>query len=626
MIFKLWGLLLFRFGFYDDRSFLAPKVGDVKSVRFRGLIPGALGTLAVLMLALPAEAARLQFWRFNPTENRLVFTTDDGVRPRAQLIQNPTRIVIDLPGVTLGSAPRSQTIGGAIREVRVGQFDAQTARLVIELSPGYTVDPQQVVVQGSTATQWLVQLPTPQPAEATPPASPSIALPDEATPLIPGAATRLDGVRVTRDGLFLRTQGAVPEVETDRSRDRHRLVLSVENTTLATQTPESVDINQFGVERIQFEQADDDPPTVEVTLELSDRDTNWQASATNLGGIALVPTGGVDVAEIRERQPNASPPSSPVATPDASTPPITTIESVELVNGGTQLLIRGDAPIASYTSGWDRATTDYQIVIPNARLANAIANPQLPEGGPLARIRLREEDNTVILSLLPAAGARLGQVNQPSQQFLALGLQGTPMVVPGFTPNDPINLPSVAGRVVVVIDPGHGGRDPGAIGIGGLRETNVVLPISQRVASLLQQQGVAVVMTRNSETSVELGSRVQIAERANANLFVSIHANAISMSRPDVNGIETYYYSSSQGLTLARLIHNNLLQATGGPDRGVRSARFYVLRRTSMPAALVETGFVTGARDAPLLRDPAYQERIAQAIARGILQYVQQYY
>lgn len=590
----------------------------------RGLTPIILGSLAGLLLALPVEAAQLQFWRFNAAENRLIFTTDESVRPRAQLIQNPTRIVIDLPGIRLGNATRNQLVGGgAVREVRVGQFDAQTTRLVIELNPGYTVDPQQVVVQGSTPTQWLVQLPTPQqtqPNSTTASPSPSGSA---HTPVVEGAATRLDGVRITRSGLFLQTEGEIPDLDIDRSRNRRRITLEIENTSLSTQLEDSIEINQFGVDEIRFEQEDDDPPTVEVTLELDDNDINWQASATNLGGIALVPVGRDASTSVNARREDDDDDSSS-SSPSDTTPTITTVQSVEVTNDGTQLVVRSSEPIQSYTSGWDRATTDYQIVIPNAQLAEAIENPQLPEGGPLRRIRLREENNTVIVSLAPAAGIRLGDVNQPSQEFLVLGMQGNPAAPPGFTPGAPVTLPDVAGQTVVVIDPGHGGRDPGAIGIGGLRETNVVLPISLQVANLLQQQGVTVVMTRTSEQTVELEGRVQIAERANADLFVSIHANAINMSRPDVNGIETYY-ASTQGLRLARAIHNSLLQAVGGPDRGVRQARFYVIRRTSMPAALVETGFVTGARDAPLLRDPSYQQRIAEAIARGILLYIQGY-
>ena len=113
-----------------------------------------------------------------------------------------------------------------------------------------------------------------------------------------------------------------------------------------------------------------------------------------------------------------------------------------------------------------------------------------------------------------------------------------------------------------------------------------------------------------------------MAERMNADVFVSIHANAISLSRPDINGLETYYYSNGQ--RLAQTIHNSILQGVDVGNRGVRNARFYVLRRTSMPSVLVEVGFVTGREDAAKLSSPAYQSQMAQAIARGILQYLQQ--
>ncbi len=178
------------------------------------------------------------------------------------------------------------------------------------------------------------------------------------------------------------------------------------------------------------------------------------------------------------------------------------------------------------------------------------------------------------------------------------------------------------GRTVVVIDPGHGGRDPGAVGIGGLREADVVLSISQQVASILERQGVQAILTRRDNSGLELAPRVQMAQRANANLFVSIHANAISMSRPDVNGVETFHYSASSA-NLARSIQNSIVSSTGMVNRGVKTARFYVLTRTSMPAVLVETGFVTGRNDAARLASPAFRTQMAEAIARGIMQHVQ---
>ncbi|MBE9138287.1 DUF3747 domain-containing protein [Nodosilinea sp. LEGE 07088] len=182
-------------------------------------------------------------------------------------------------------------------------------------------------------------------------------------------------------------------------------------------------------------------------------------------------------------------------------------------------------------------------------------------------------------------------------------------------------IPSIPqGAVVVVIDPGHGGRDPGAVGIGGLQEKQINTAISNRVQQQLQAAGITVLTTRSSDVYVGLDARSEYANQAGANLFVSIHANAISMDRPDINGLETYYYSS--GERLARSIHASVLRNTDLGDRGVRTARFYVLRNTSMPSVLVETGFVTGATDAARFRNPTAVNQIADGIARGILNYL----
>jgi len=147
-----------------------------------------------------------------------------------------------------------------------------------------------------------------------------------------------------------------------------------------------------------------------------------------------------------------------------------------------------------------------------------------------------------------------------------------------------------------------------------------VLDISKRISAILEQQGVSTVMTRTSDIDLDLAPRVQLADRVRATVFVSIHANAISMARPEVNGFETYYYDS--GYDLARMIQASVLQTVTIRDRGVRSARFYVLRKSSMPSVLVETGFVTGAQDAANLANSAHRQRMAEGIARGILQYI----
>ena len=187
-------------------------------------------------------------------------------------------------------------------------------------------------------------------------------------------------------------------------------------------------------------------------------------------------------------------------------------------------------------------------------------------------------------------------------------------------------LPEVArGRFKVVIDPGHGGPDPGAVGIANLRETDVVLDVGLQVAQLLQAKGVQVLMTRTSEVDVDLPPRAALANSSGADLFLSIHANALSMTRPDVNGIETFYFESPRARGLAQAVQDEVLAVSpGSPDRGARTARFYVIRRTVMPSALVELGFVTGQLDSPRLADPAHRRRLALAISRGLLNVLRQ--
>jgi N-acetylmuramoyl-L-alanine amidase len=182
------------------------------------------------------------------------------------------------------------------------------------------------------------------------------------------------------------------------------------------------------------------------------------------------------------------------------------------------------------------------------------------------------------------------------------------------------------GRFKVVIDPGHGGPDPGAVGIAGLRETDVVLDVSLQLARLLQSRGVEVVLTRTTEVDVDLPPRVALANSSGADVFISVHANALSMDRPDVNGIESFYFepAGNRARALAAAVQQQMLAISpGSPDRGVRTARFFVIRRTVMPSTLVEMGFVTGSLDAPRLMDANFRRQMAVALATGVLTYLQ---
>jgi N-acetylmuramoyl-L-alanine amidase len=153
-----------------------------------------------------------------------------------------------------------------------------------------------------------------------------------------------------------------------------------------------------------------------------------------------------------------------------------------------------------------------------------------------------------------------------------------------------------------------------------------VLDVCLQIARLLQARGVQVLMTRTSEVDVDLPPRVALANSSGANLFVSVHANALSMARPDVNGIETFFFegAGSPSRRLAAALQEQMVAISpGSPDRGVRTGRFFVIRRTVMPSALVEMGFVTGELDSRRLADANFRRRMALALSAGILNALQ---
>lgn len=115
-----------------------------------------LSVVSIVLLSSPIKAARLQSWSFDQARNQLHLTTDSGVQPRAFLIKNPTRLVLDLPGTNLNRDTVRQKFGSAIKEIRIGQVDSKTTRMVIELAPGYTVSPDKLLIKGDSSSHWIV--------------------------------------------------------------------------------------------------------------------------------------------------------------------------------------------------------------------------------------------------------------------------------------------------------------------------------------------------------------------------------------------------------------------------------------------------------------------------------------
>lgn len=188
--------------------------------------------------------------------------------------------------------------------------------------------------------------------------------------------------------------------------------------------------------------------------------------------------------------------------------------------------------------------------------------------------------------------------------------------VPGQDGRLVLQRPALAGKTIVV-DAGHGGHDPGALALNGAdSEKQLVLDVSLRVKDLLEKSGATVVMSRVDDSFLSLQERAQVANKSKANLFVSIHANSLPWN-PNAKGTETFFFNEG-GKRLAQAIQPQLIQSTGQTDRGVKQARFFVIRFAQMPAVLVETGFVTNDGDLARLKSSVHQYNFAAAVVNGI--------
>jgi N-acetylmuramoyl-L-alanine amidase len=167
----------------------------------------------------------------------------------------------------------------------------------------------------------------------------------------------------------------------------------------------------------------------------------------------------------------------------------------------------------------------------------------------------------------------------------------------------------------VVIDAGHGGYDRGGIPGQSVSEKEMTLDVAQRLKKALAASGYRVVMTRDSDVFVPLGTRVAIANSYANAVFVSIHFN--SAKRSGAGGIETYFYNR-ESLPLASAIHYFVAGGAPSSNRNVRRRGYYVLRKTTVPAVLVECGFLTNPTEAALAQTASYRQKLAEEIATGV--------
>ncbi len=289
----------------------------------------------------------------------------------------------------------------------------------------------------------------------------------------------------------------------------------------------------------------------------------------------------------------------------------------------------------------DQETEKVVRVVLDLKISDAISSVDLSADGSRVAIEIRGSEEDVVAAVLKE--------------------KGTPIVKKEEIPS--VTLPQERERTVyiIVLDPGHGGKDPGAIGrSSGLKEKDVTLKVTKLVATLLNKEvGMKAYSTRNTDEYLSLDRRTEIANQVGGDMFVSIHVN--SGYRRRAKGVETFFnsrYSYGEGAEevaaiensplgsenvsdaakliiwdliqdeyrsesndLAHIVQKEMVQATAREDRGVKSAGFYVLRGAKMPAILVEIGFLSNASEERMLREEDFREKIALGIFRGLKRY-----
>lgn len=196
-----------------------------------------------------------------------------------------------------------------------------------------------------------------------------------------------------------------------------------------------------------------------------------------------------------------------------------------------------------------------------------------------------------------------------------------------------ISVMEVKRSRVVVIDPGHGGFDPGKVGINQILEKDINLSIALKLKNLLEQEGIFVIMTREEDVGLyketdsnkklsDMEKRCDIIDESNCDLAVSIHQN--SFSSASVSGPQVFYFeTSAEGKELATIIQRQLIDILKPKKERVEKANnnYYMLKKVKVPSVIVECGFLTNSEEAMLLTEDHYQEKIALAIKNGILEY-----
>lgn len=323
--------------------------------------------------------------------------------------------------------------------------------------------------------------------------------------------------------------------------------------------------------------------------------------------------------ESEEGQPNKGSSENPGTQEDEQTKPLT-VTGIELNELG--IVIQTDAeqvkPTVFKLKNPDRLVFD----VPNALLAPSIAEPlngaegRIESSHPLIEqvrySQFSKDPDKVRVTLDLKPGAKYYMIPNTPKGQVAAEITRTSIPTHKYVEIDGVK------KYIVVLDAGHGGKDPGAKSVLDRNEKEFTLSMVKKVGEILEQEEHLLVMyTRKDDTFVELDDRAAFANEQNAAIFLSIHGNSYL---PHVRGVETYYWRDDS-IDMADIIHDYVLEASGFKDRNVRKNNYRVITKTTMPAVLLEAGYLSNEDEAKLLYDEAFQNKLAKAIADGIKEF-----
>jgi N-acetylmuramoyl-L-alanine amidase len=192
-------------------------------------------------------------------------------------------------------------------------------------------------------------------------------------------------------------------------------------------------------------------------------------------------------------------------------------------------------------------------------------------------------------------------------------------IAPAIKPVKPAKVSLPLKGKVVVVDAGHGGRDPGYVSVSGIFEKAINLKIALKLKQFLEKAGAKVLMTRTRDVDIKNRDIVRIANCSKADMFVAVHLNAFSS--PRIRGCETFYYTP-KSRKLAQAMQKYLYGTIRTKNNGVRRVQYYAVHRTKMPSVLVESAYLTNPKEEKLILSSKFQDLVAQGMCKGITEYV----